>query len=97
MWREMRGERKRERERESKKERIAMSLCERAKSLCCSGRLAPSPDAGSLPLLLMIMKLVCVKIQFMGIPDVDGGSRTFLTARARAASSVLSVAQLKPD
>ncbi len=59
MWREMRGERKREKERESKKERIAMSLCERAKSLCCSGRLAPSPDAGSLPLLLMIMKLVC--------------------------------------
>ena len=54
------GERERERERESKKERIAMSLCERAKSLCCSGRLAPSPDAGSLPLLLMIMKLVCV-------------------------------------
>ena len=62
MWREMRGERKRERERESKKERIAMSLCERAKSLCCSGRLAPSPDAGSLPLLLMIMKLVCVNL-----------------------------------
>jgi hypothetical protein len=60
MWREMRGERKRERERESKKELKAMSLCKRAKSLCCSGRLAPSPDAGSLPLLLMIMKLVCV-------------------------------------
>jgi hypothetical protein len=39
-----------------------MSLCKRAKSLCCSGRLAPSPDAGSLPLLLMIMKLVCVCI-----------------------------------
>ena len=55
-----RDEGERERERESKKERIAMSLCERAKSLCCSGRLAPSPDAGSLPLLLMIMKLVCV-------------------------------------
>ncbi len=35
-------EKERERERESKKERIAMSLCERAKSLCCSGRLAPS-------------------------------------------------------
>jgi hypothetical protein len=31
-----------------------------SKTLCYSGRLAPSPDAGSLPLLLMIMKLVCV-------------------------------------
>ena len=39
-----------------------MGLCKRAKSLCCSGRLAPSPDAGSLPVLLMIMKLVCVCI-----------------------------------
>ena len=37
-----------------------MGLCKRAKTLCYSGRLAPSPDAGSLPLLLMIMKLVCV-------------------------------------
>ena len=27
---------------------------------CCSGRSAPSPNAGSLPLLLMIIKLVCV-------------------------------------
>jgi hypothetical protein len=39
-----------------------MGLCKRAKTLCYSGRLAPSPDAGSLPLLLMIMKLVCVII-----------------------------------
>ena len=39
-----------------------MGLCKRAKTLCYSGRLAPSPDAGSLPLLLMIMKLVCVMI-----------------------------------
>ncbi len=52
------GERERERERE--KELIASGLCKRAKTLCCSGRLAASPDAGSLPLLLMIMKLVCV-------------------------------------
>ena len=37
-----------------------MGLCKRAKTICYSGRLAPSPDAGSLPLLLMIMKLVCV-------------------------------------
>ena len=31
-----------------------MGLCKRAKTLCYSGRLAPSPDTGSLPLLLMI-------------------------------------------
>ncbi len=37
-----------------------MGLCKRAKTICYSGCLAPSPDAGSLPLLLMIMKLVCV-------------------------------------
>jgi hypothetical protein len=37
-----------------------MGLCKRAKTLSYSGCLAPSPDAGSLPLLLMIMKLVCV-------------------------------------
>ena len=64
-------EKERERERESKKERIAMSLCERAKSLCCSGRLAPSPDAGSLPLLLMIMKLVCVPEEAFGQPEAS--------------------------
>jgi hypothetical protein len=31
------------------------------------------------------------------VSKLDGGSGTILTARARAASSVLSVAQLKPD
>ena len=62
MWREVRGggEREREREREREKEQKAMGLCKRAKTRCYSGRLAPSPDAGSLPLLLMKIKLVCV-------------------------------------
>jgi len=67
MWREVRGGEGvgREREREREKEQIAMDLCKRAKTLCYSGRLAPSPDAGSLPLLLMIMKLVCVQCHFL--------------------------------
>ena len=58
--RERERERERERKREREKEQKAMGLCKRAKTRCYSGRLAPSPDAGSLPLLLMIMKLVCV-------------------------------------
>ncbi len=31
------------------------------------GSLAPSPDAGSLPLLLMTMKLVCVVVFLAGL------------------------------
>jgi hypothetical protein len=49
------GGRERERERERGDDRANVPV-----RACCSGRSAPSPNAGSLPLLLMIIKLVCV-------------------------------------
>ncbi len=36
-----------------------------------SGRSAPSPDAGSLPLLIMIMKLLCVRVRTGSIMDIN--------------------------
>ena len=57
MWREK--ERGNEGMREGAKSNVPEQTCTR---ISCSGRLAPSPDAGSLPLLLMIIKLVCVDL-----------------------------------
>ncbi len=43
---------------------------------CCFGRSAPSPNAGSLSLLLMIIKLVCVCVELITpyIGKYDGSS-----------------------
>ncbi len=57
-------ERVSEREKERRSEYSNVPVPEQIRTrVCCSGRLAPSPDAGSLPLLLMIMKLVCVQLR----------------------------------